>query len=215
MPRANSQYHKSIITGKIMKTMKPPTRPKMTEAEILNLLKPFAIDRIKYPVVVVGIRGYYEDSMGKPQANDRGIYDDAIFIVSPVLFKSFNANTDPSKFRAGTGTGNSKGIASLVPGLYFAHKLDMHNGKYLALCQRVMPVKVMRDGASETQYKDEGMFGINIHRGGLNTTGSEGCQTIPPSQWTEFIEDVVHELQGCCGSKYRSAVVPYLLIDKA
>lgn len=197
-----------------MKTMKPTTRPKLTEPELLKLIKPFAIDRVKYPVIVVGIRGYYEDSMGKPDQNDRGIYDDAIFIHSMgVAFRAFNANTDPSIFRSGTGTGQSKGIASLVPGLYFAHKLDMHNGKYLALCQRVAPVKVLRDG-SKGQYQDEGMFGINIHCGGVNTTGSEGCQTIPFDQWQEFIDIIRQELLQCFGSKYRAAVVPYLLLEQ-
>lgn len=30
----------------------------------------FAIDRDRHPLVVVGIRGYYRDSMGAPQVND-------------------------------------------------------------------------------------------------------------------------------------------------
>ena len=34
--------------------------------------------------------------MGKKNVNDRGIYDDGIFVISPDTFTSFNGNTDPS-----------------------------------------------------------------------------------------------------------------------
>ncbi|MBI5726772.1 MAG: hypothetical protein HY965_02895, partial [Ignavibacteriales bacterium] len=109
--------------------MKPAERPKLTKPELLELLSPYKIDREKYPLVVVGIRGYYKKTMGDTPENDRGIYDDAIFIDTPNVFKAFNGNTDPSIFRKGTGTGTGKGIANLIPGLYYAHRLDMHNGK--------------------------------------------------------------------------------------
>src|SRR5574341_591018 len=63
-----------------------------------------------YPVRFLGLRGYYCDTMGKPGTNDRGIYDDAICIVAPGIFLTYNANTDPSIWRPG--------IASLVPGIH-------------------------------------------------------------------------------------------------
>ena len=52
--------------------------------------------------------------MGKPGANDRGIYDDAIFINSPSGCMAFNANVDPSVFRPG--------VATLAPGLHVYKK---------------------------------------------------------------------------------------------
>ena len=93
-----------------------------------------------------------------------------------------------------------------------AYRLDLHKGQYLALCQRVAAVTVTRDG--EPPYEDTGWFGINIHRGGINTTSSEGCQTIPPSQWEAFIRLVQDEMRRIYGDKsYKQATIPYLLIE--
>ena len=36
-------------------------------------------------VVLVGVRGYRLNSMGKPKLNDRAIYDDALWVYSPRL----------------------------------------------------------------------------------------------------------------------------------
>ena len=58
----------------------PSEKPRLSSSELRAMLVPYAIDRTKYPIVVVGIRAYYRNSMGAPGVNDRGIYDDAIFI---------------------------------------------------------------------------------------------------------------------------------------
>lgn len=202
-----------------MAEMLPPSRPRLSSAELMQLLAPFAIDRAKYPLLIVGIRGYYADSLGKPGQNDRGIYDDAIFLVSPNVMAAFNANTDPAKYRAGSGTVAAKGMASLMPGFWPVYKFDLHKGRYLALCQRAGPVDVLRDGKVEA-YEDRGNFGINIHRGGYSTTGSEGCQTIPPDQWPAFIELAQSEAVRLFGSEFRdgrivgqSPIIPYVLLE--
>jgi lysozyme len=52
-------------------------------------------------------------------------------------------------------------------------------------------VTVQRDGGKE----ETGFFGINIHRGGITRTNSEGCQTLPPSQWPAFISLVESEMK--------------------
>ena len=68
-------------------------------------------------VGIVGVRGYFLDSMGKKGQNDRGIYDDAIAIVSPRGIITFNANTDPARFK--------KGIANLNKGTWL-YKVGIH-----------------------------------------------------------------------------------------
>jgi hypothetical protein len=97
-----------------------------------------ALNREKFPLIVVGIRGYYRDTMGAAGKNDRGIYDDALFIDSPNVTAAFNGNTDPSVYRPA--------IATLDVGLYFAHRLGMHKGEYRALVQQNGAVSVTRDG---------------------------------------------------------------------
>lgn len=137
---------------------------------------------------VAAFRAYYEDSMGKPDQNDVGIYDDAIFIVTPTHFSSWNANTDPSRY--GWNSGAGKFMARLKPGVWWMrrlkHKINSPTG-YMAFGQGSDPVTVERIRQDGTITMTEtGCFGINLHRGGNTGTSSEGCPTIPPSQWTAF-----------------------------
>jgi lysozyme len=176
--------------------MKPATRPKLTRDELLDWLEQEKVDG--YSVILVGKRGYYL-AMGKPGKNDRGIYDDAIFLLSPTAFARFNANTDPSIFRPR--------VATLQPGQWI-YKIGVHglskpkNRRYKALVQAA-PVTVGRDGAGT----DTGWFGINIHRGSKNSTSSLGCQTIPPDQWPEFIGLVEAEMK-----RHGQKTIPYVLL---
>lgn len=195
-------------------TMLPAGRPRMSQAELTALLEKNGIRLTDQDqVVVVGVRGYYRDTMGAAGRNDRGIYDDAIFLVSPSIFAAFNANTDPSRVRIGSGTGAGKGMASLNPGHYRVHRLDLHSGKYMALCQRAGPVTVTRDGLNP--YADTGLFGINIHKGGFNTTSSEGCQTIHPNQWDAFIAAAVDQAKRVNPRNHRAVTFTYVLVNDA
>lgn len=153
-------------------------------------------------VYLVGVRGYYFNTLGKPGTNDRGIYDDAIFIVGPETFAAFRANTDPSVFR--------KGIASLVPGVHLyrpgKHGISRPGGGYPAFrpATRNEELPVTRDGVVNPRPG----VAINIHRGGRNTTSSEGCQTIPPAQWDAFHALLTKELKAA-GQK----TFPYILLE--
>lgn len=192
----------------------PATRPKLTRAEVDKIIEHYGVDRDTYKVIIVGVRGYYLNAIGKANANDRGVYDDAMFIVTPGYFGAFNANCDPSSYRKGYGTGDAKGIASLKSGAYYAWLLDYHKGKYLALCQRAGDMTVIRDGIKGPYEHTSKWLGINNHKGGITTTASLGCQTIPPSQWDEYITRVSDELMQYYGLKYKKTIVPYCLIEE-
>lgn len=174
------------------------TKPKLSREEVLAKLE---VAGLQYePVAVYAKRGYYLNTMGKAGENDRGIYDDAIFIVGPEFFAAYNANVDPSAFR--------KGIAVLKPGTWW-YKAGIHGlskpkaQQYQAFVQ-AKEVTVLRD----SQGSDTGFFGINIHRGGVNTTSSLGCQTIPPTQWEAFRAALMDQLD-----RVNRKVFPYHLED--
>lgn len=96
---------------------------------------------------------------------------------------------------------SSKGVAILAPGQYRgAYKIDKHNGKYDALCQRLKPVTVYRDNNKDDRYDlladktEKGLFGINIHRSSETAitqkinNWSAGCQVFNnPSEFTSFM----------------------------
>ncbi len=161
--------------------IKPARKPQATLDRILK-----AGAGISDPVWLLGVRGYYRNSMGGGK-NRRSIYDDAIFLVAPEFFASFNANTDPSISR--------RGVACLDDGDW-RYKLGIHglskpaDKRYTALVQ-ASAVTVIRDNTGH----DTGWFGINIHRGGYNSTSSLGCQTIFPDQWDSFISSVKSQLK--------------------
>ena len=172
------------------------TRPRRTRKEVEAQLKKAGITSA---VAIVGCRGYYRKTA---EENTRGIYDDAIFIVTPETFAAFNANVDPSVFR--------RGIATLTKGVW-QYKVGIHglskpkDRQYTALVQ-AGEVVVSRDG----QGAEKGWFGINIHRGSNAGTSSLGCQTIVPAQWDAFISLVQSELK-----RHGQKVIPYLLTDES
>ena len=189
--------------------IKPTSRPQLSH----DLVRKRMLDAgMTAPVAVHGIRGYYKNSMGKPGVNDRGIYDDAQFVVTLDEVRSFNGNTDPSTYRAGHGTGDAKGMAMLKPGLW-TFTLGLHRGQYLALRQHGT-FTVLRDG-KEGPYSDTGDgFGINIHRGGHNGTSSLGCQTVVPEQYDEYISMVLNAVKKFYPKQdWRTVVIPYLLVE--
>lgn len=180
--------------------MLPSSKPQITREKVIDLLIDQGLweNRKITTVCIVGIRGYYLDSMGDWGENDRGIYDDAIIILTPSSMHTFNGNTDPSRYR--------KGLATLVAPQKVRYRPGYHgyNSKYGHLAFRQdTPVIVRRDyksgngvslgdGLFTDREKKGGpkiaRFWINLHRGGHTTTSSAGCQTLPPSQWQEFYD---------------------------
>lgn len=183
------------------KAVIPASTPKASLDRVTKAIKRAKLDDA---VVLVGVRGYYRDTMGKPGQNDRGIYDDALFIVSPTHFTAWNANTDPSAFRPG--------IASLVPGVHRYrkgnHGITRPGGGYPAFrpATKNEELPVTRDGVVNPRPG----VAINIHRGGRNGTSSEGCQTVPPSQWAAFYAALSGEMK-----RHGVTTFPYLLVSEA
>lgn len=154
-------------------------RPQLPAARVRAILQQVGVTE---PVAILAVRGYFLNTMGAKRKNDRGIYDDAIFLVTPQGVYAFNANTDPSVQR--------KGIATLKPGVYpykkGNHGISRPGGGYPAL-RPATPreeLPVTRDGEDNPRPG----VAINIHCGGEGNTSSEGCQTLPPSQWPELIK---------------------------
>ena len=168
-----------------MRKIIPPSRPHRDKTRLGAVLKHYKIAPGK--VALVFVRGHYLDSMGERQKNDINIYDDSCYLITPdfKILESYNANTDPSFTRRG-----GRALANLNLGRYDFYR-GKHRNRYNAL--RAFPEGVIlnctREGKPSTcQY-------INIHKGGtsvvgINVTFSEGCLTIPDTQYGDFISRV-------------------------
>ncbi len=137
-----------------------------------------------YDVNIVGIR---TSNTGKKVTN---VFDDFLTISFRIdgvwQYFIWNATTEPGKKGMLEGKANG-GVARLVPGQYRAvWEIDKHQGKYEALCQRKGDVTVYRDANKDLVFDETktetGMFGINIHKAGRDSTWvenwSEGCQVF-------------------------------------
>jgi lysozyme len=179
-------------------------RPFLNKNQIESLLKTTLKTKC-----IIGIRGFYLSKGKTPlknfySKNDRGIYDDAIFIYDRVNIVGFNANTDPGMSGFNPDLNTQKGYATLSTGTW-KYKIGLHKG-YEALVQQD-DVKVYRDAYDDVPSMTEtGMFGINIHRGGDTTVSSKGCQTIRPDQYDEFMSKVKSLWSG-------NEIVTYMLIE--
>lgn len=132
---------------------------------------------------IVGIRN---SATGTKVTN---VFDDAISVSYKEngvwVYKEWVNTTDPGT-KGVKEYHNAAGVARLVPGQYRgSHTLGLHQGKYEALKQQ-KPVKVYRDANRDMNYDEtkiqEGVFGINIHKAGADSTyvenWSEGCQVF-------------------------------------
>lgn len=150
-----------------------------------------------YNLNIIGVRSKQNNKITNK-------YDDCLVVIyntsSGWKRQIYTITTDPG-LKPMKSPINSKGTAILAPGQYRgAYKIDKHNGKYDALCQRNKTVKVYRDNNRDDVYDfkpetiDTGMFGINIHRSNEFWTSSTvdgysaGCQVFNnPKEFTSFM----------------------------
>jgi lysozyme len=194
--------------------MKPNKRPQADKERMIDLLIESGLwkNRKVTRVSVIGARAYYRDSMGKKGKNDRGIYDDAFFVISPECFVAFNGNTDPSIHRKGSAFLQAPQRVTYKPGYHGYNSRSGHPA-----FRQASDVIVIRDGKTgngtalgDGRFTDRGSsrFWINLHRGGRTTTSSAGCQTVPPDQWGIFYSLIRTELK-----KSGQADFSYFLIE--
>jgi hypothetical protein len=136
-----------------------------------------------YDLNIVGVRN---SATGNKVTN---AFDDVITVSFKEngvwAYKEWANTTDPGT-KGVKEFHNAAGVARLVEGQYRgSHTIGLHQGKYEALKQ-AKPVKVYRDANKDMTYDEskiqEGIFGINIHKAGVDSTfvenWSEGCQVF-------------------------------------
>lgn len=144
--------------------------------------------RGNYNLNIIGVRS----NTNKRVTNK---FDDVLVVIyrdnnDVVVRKCFDITTKPGLYYMNNPT-NGKGTGILVPNQYRGcWEIGFHQGKYKALCQR-KPVTVYRDNNRDSVYDlepdktDTGIFGVNIHKAGTNSTQvdkwSAACQVFANS----------------------------------
>jgi len=168
-----------------------------------------------YDVNIVGVRN---SATGDTVTN---VFDDIMTVSYKIdgewKFHSWPCTTDPGK-KGVQQYHNAKGVARLVEGQYRgSHGIGLHQGKYEALKQ-FKSVKVFRDADRNMTYAenkvDEGIFGINIHKAGVDSTyvenWSEGCQVFKRVKDFEEFMTICRKAKDIHGNSFT-----YTLIESA
>jgi hypothetical protein len=165
-----------------------------------------------FDVNIVGIRN---SATGQVVTN---AFDDTLTISykenGAWKFHSWSATTDPGK-KGVLEYHNAAGVARLVEGQYRgSHTIRLHQGKYEALGQ-AKNVKVYRDANKDLTYNEdkiqEGIFGINIHKAGADSTyvenWSEGCQVFKKSADFEAFMTICRKSRDIHGNSFTYTLI--------
>jgi len=165
-----------------------------------------------YDVNIVGIRN---SATGQTVTN---VFDDWLTVSykenGEWKFHVWAATTDPGK-KGVKEYHNAAGVARLVEGQYrSSHIIRLHQGKYEALGQN-KPVKVYRDANRDMTYDEakvqEGVFGINIHKAGADSTyvenWSEGCQVFKKSADFEAFMTICRKSRDIHGNSFTYTLI--------
>ena len=185
-------------------------------SKIFNNLNYAYFTNGEYNLNIIGVRANMDS-----RVTNR--YDDVIVVEykenGKLIRKVWDITTEPGS-KLMRNPSNSKGTAILVPGQYRGvYKIDLHRGKYKALCQRNGSVKVYRDKNRDNVYDcnvdtiNTGWFGINIHRSNDTYTRatvdgySAGCQVFNnPKDFAEFMK-LVEKSASIYGNKFTYTLI--------
>lgn len=164
-----------------------------------------------YNLNLIGIRANKENDINKDTFDDlfMVIYNDA----SGNLVKYIIPITTVPGIRYMSKPINERGAAILKPGQYpGVWKIDYHNGKYLALCQRGNKFIVYRDNNKDVildfneATTDYGYFGINFHKSGVNSqligANSAGCQVTQKSADFDHVMELATKAKNIYGNSF-------------
>ena len=165
-----------------------------------------------FDVNIVGIR---TSSTGNKVTN---IFDDCLTLSykekGQWKFHIWSVTTDPGK-KGVMEYHNTLGVARLVEGQYRgSYGIGLHQGKYEALRQ-AKSVKVYRDANKDMKYDEnkitEGVFGINIHKAGADSTyvenWSEGCQVFKKSADFESFMSIIRKSRDIHGNSFTYTLI--------
>jgi len=165
-----------------------------------------------FDVNIVGVRN---SSTGDKVTN---VFDDYLTISykenGQWKFHSWPATTDPGK-KGVMEYHNAGGVARLVEGQYRgSHTIRLHQGKYEALGQ-AKSVKVYRDANRDMKYDEskieEGVFGINIHHAGADSTyvndWSMGCQVFKKTKDFEEFMSICRKSRDIHGNSFTYTLI--------
>lgn len=107
---------------------------------------------------------------------------------------------------------NPKGVARLIPNQYRAtYAVDLHQGKYEALCQRLKKVNVWRDRNKNMTFDNavvDTADGINIHCSNFKTESqfvenwSEGCQVFKRKKDFDAFMLIINKAKAIHGNSF-------------
>ena len=172
-----------------------------------------------FDVNIIGVRN---SATGQKVTN---VFDDHLTISykenGEWKFHCWPATTDPGK-KGVMEYHNTAGVARLVEGQYRgSHTIRLHQGKYEALGQ-AKNVKVYRDANRDMVYDEkkiaEGVFGINIHKAGADSTyvenWSEGCQVFKKSADFESFMAICRKARAIHGNSFTYTLIESTDINK-
>ena len=207
-----------VVEAKAAATPTSTKTPKYTAAQIKTAVTSKGHKWFEGNDYLLNIVGARNSDTGQKVTN---LFDDHITLTYTVngeeKFHCWPATTDPGT-KGVMQYGNKAGVARLVEGQYInSHIMRLHAGKYEALGQN-KPVKVFRDPNKDMVYDEksiqEGLFGINIHKAGADSTyvenWSEGCQVFKRVKDFEEFMAICRKARDIHGNSFT-----YTLIESA